>query len=936
MKILVVDDSEQNRKLLKVLLEAESFEVVAAADGEEALIVLNRTTVDAIISDILMPRMDGYRLCHEVRKSAKFNAVPFIVYTATYTSPADEKLALNFGADKFLRKPASPADIISALQEVMKEAIGYSGKELQEPQELLAMREYSEVLVRKLEENNLELAEANKSLEERTVLAEFNGEIADALSHKGTLREILRLCTEAMVHYLDAAFARIWTYNKKTHVLELQASAGIYTHINGGHARVPIGQFKIGLIASEQKPHLTNSVIGDPRVHDQEWAKREGMVAFAGYPLIVEEQLVGVMAMFARKPLSANSIKAMESVAKSVATGVERKWAEEERQKNLDRIRALHEIDCAITSTLDLHTILDVLLEKISRLFPIPSVTTVRLLNQNGELEPTACWNIDREEWQATISRKPGVLTEIVLTNRAPVIIGNLWTDPRTDHMEFFRKHHLVSYLGIPLVAQDRIVGILGIFTQDQHDFSDDEVEFLLTIAGRAAIALHKSQLYEEIKSSRSQLESANQRLDKTLKELSHFYAALTPLAPAESVEQLMDAIIERLMEATGADAALIRLWDMKASAYPIAGHRGFADEYLERVETVPSEGAVEWVVKHGEPIIAPDIASEPRFKGKVQLALGFRSCAMLPLTVNNEVRGVIHVSSRNPGYFDEEQSDHLSAVARQMSIALENRELFFNLKSSRDELEASNRVKSEFLSVMSHELRTPLNVIIGYAALIEEDLVREADEPQRHSLQKIESEADSMLAMINQIMEASQIQSGTIGVVKQPVNIAQLFQQLIAAYEFLKKKDLVLIWQASGDLPVLMTDREKLKQILRNLINNAVKFTENGTVTVSATLADSQRQSAWHGHTRPSAFGSEPFIEFKVSDTGIGIPEESLPVIFDRFKQVDSSATRAYEGVGLGLFIAKKYSELLGGQVDVESTEGRGSTFTVRIPCNA
>ena len=193
MKILVVDDSEQNRKLLKVLLEVERFEVVTASNGIEALKVMDRSMVNAIISDVLMPRMDGYRLCHEVRTSAKFKAVPFIVYTATYTSPSDEKVALDFGADKFLKKPASPEEIIGALHEVMNQAVGQPGKDLQGPQELLAMREYSEALVRKLEESNLQYAETNRILEERTALANFNAEIANALIQKVALPKILHL-----------------------------------------------------------------------------------------------------------------------------------------------------------------------------------------------------------------------------------------------------------------------------------------------------------------------------------------------------------------------------------------------------------------------------------------------------------------------------------------------------------------------------------------------------------------------------------------------------------------------------------------------------------------------------------------------------------------------------------------------------------------------
>ncbi len=116
-------------------------------------------------------------------------------------------------------------------------------------------------------------------------------------------------------------------------MLELQASAGMYTHLNGAHGRVPVGQFKIGLIAAERRPHLTNSVVGDPRVGDQEWARREGMVAFAGYPLVVDGELVGVMAMFARRPLSDAVLQALGSISREVGLGIVRKRAEEERSR---------------------------------------------------------------------------------------------------------------------------------------------------------------------------------------------------------------------------------------------------------------------------------------------------------------------------------------------------------------------------------------------------------------------------------------------------------------------------------------------------------------------------------------------------------------------------------------------------------------------------
>jgi len=171
-------------------------------------------------------------------------------------------------------------------------------------------------------------------------LALLGAEVGVALTQKADLREILQHCAESMVHHLDAAFARIWTLDRGGTVLELQASAGLYTHLDGPHGRVPVGQFKIGLIAQERRPHLTNAVWDDPRVGDKEWARREGMVAFAGHPLIVEGRLLGVMAMFARHPLTDTTLQALASVADGIALGIERKQAEKDLRRAKDDAEA--------------------------------------------------------------------------------------------------------------------------------------------------------------------------------------------------------------------------------------------------------------------------------------------------------------------------------------------------------------------------------------------------------------------------------------------------------------------------------------------------------------------------------------------------------------------------------------------------------------------
>ncbi len=181
--------------------------------------------------------------------------------------------------------------------------------------------------------------QTEESQREQVRLMALQVDVGAVLTQGNTLQEILQGCVEAFVKHLDAAFARIWTLNEKDKILELQASAGMYTHIDGEHARIPVGQYKIGLIAQERLPHLTNSVVGDPRVHDQQWAQRKKMVAFAGYPLIIDDKVVGVMAIFARQPLGETTLKSMGTIAHGLALGIQRKWDE----ANLRRAKAVAE-----------------------------------------------------------------------------------------------------------------------------------------------------------------------------------------------------------------------------------------------------------------------------------------------------------------------------------------------------------------------------------------------------------------------------------------------------------------------------------------------------------------------------------------------------------------------------------------------------------------
>ena len=191
--------------------------------------------------------------------------------------------------------------------------------------------------------DNQHLISSEAAFAERMRLAGLMTDVAVALTRNDSLPQILANCARSLVEHLDAAFARIWALNGDTNILELQASEGMYTHLNGAHSRVPVGKLEIGLIAKERKPHLTNAVLGDPRIADQEWARRENMVSFAGYPLIVGNHLVGVIAMFARVPVSRAALQAIEVIAHGIALGIERERSEDAARASTEQVARIVE-----------------------------------------------------------------------------------------------------------------------------------------------------------------------------------------------------------------------------------------------------------------------------------------------------------------------------------------------------------------------------------------------------------------------------------------------------------------------------------------------------------------------------------------------------------------------------------------------------------------
>ena len=399
------------------------------------------------------------------------------------------------------------------------------------------------------------------------------------------------------------------------------------------------------------------------------------------------------------------------------------------------------------------------------------------------------------------------------------------------------------------------------------------------------------------------------------IREIEALYEALAPFKTSGTLDELLEQAIELLIRASGADAALIGLKELESGRIYCPMARGFDERYLDSTRKLTTGSpAVEFVFTHGQPIFSPDIGADNRIADKRQVEFGYLSCAYLPLTQPESVRGVVHLASRTPGYFGPEKQAYLTAMVRHVSISIENCELLHRAT----ELENSNKIKDEFLCVISHELKTPLTAVMGYAMMLEEEAFGKNTPEQARAARVMRKNCDDLLALIRSILETTKLEAGVSALDREPVDISEMLEELECSYKVFRDHGLEMRWDYPPELPTILTDRSKLTHILQNLINNALKFTHKGRVRISAF------------HEIEAGV-----MRFEVEDTGIGIDAEKLPLIFEKFRQVDSSDRRIFEGAGLGLFLVKGFAELLGGKVSVESEVGKGSTFRLTVPCH-
>ena len=423
---------------------------------------------------------------------------------------------------------------------------------------------------------------------------------------------------------------------------------------------------------------------------------------------------------------------------------------------------------------------------------------------------------------------------------------------------------------------------------------------------------------------ARAEADRARQAAEAALRAGERLLRLGTALAKVTSVGAAADAALAAGLEVLEASTGGLYLVDATTGAQVLAASRGFPEDVVAGFGVVPADAAVPSAeaVRTGETVILrspADMAARYPHLAAVWEAMATRALVVVPLAAAGRVTGTLGYAFDRPREFPDEEIAFATAVAQRASQALERARLFDAERDARRAAEQANAVKMQFLATISHELRTPLNAIGGYAQLLELGVRGPVTPTQREDLRRIQQSQAHVVGLLDTVLDYARVDAGQVryNTVVAPVEeCLRVVEALVAPLVRERGVDYACAPSAPG--LAVRADQEKLRQILVNLLTNAVKFTpRGGRIGVTCVAAS-------------GALGERVVV--RVSDTGIGIPAEQLPRIFDPFVQVRApSASR--DGVGLGLAISRDLARGMGGDLTAESVVGVGSTFTLTLP---
>ncbi len=664
-------------------------------------------------------------------------------------------------------------------------------------------------------------------------------------------------------------------------------------------SRIPLGKGITGWVAKTG----TSLRVPDVRQEPRYMAGYTDTLSEICVPLQVGERTIGVLDVQSTKlhAFSAGDERLLTTLGGQLSTVIENARLFTEAQHRVREVTSLMQVSQALNEAKDLDTILNIVLEEAFALLGSaegsiilidpPSSNQLRIVAERGlGSEVVAAFN------SRPVYTHQGTYKRALSTGQI-VEVADTMADPDFLHDVGSRATQVTN---VPLLTKRGPIGLIAV---DGMPKDRTTRRLLTTLAGIAAVAIDRERLH---------LETAAR-----LAEVSTLYTLATQITSSLSTTSVLQSIVSILRMTLDCRACSIFLIDptkqylqLEVASGPSVAWKGIARLRI-------GEGISGRVIAERRSIYIPDTQLEHDF---IFFDPQIRSLLVVPLIVRGEAIGTLSIDATQPNAFDEEMR-LLTIAAAQAAVAIENAQLYESLQASYrdlelafDELRQLDTIKSELIQNISHELRTPLTFIKGYIELLQDGEMGALGQEQEAAIGIVANKAEVLSKLVDDIV--SMLQVGREEVETLPVHLGEIGHAACqAAQVSATEAGLTLIEDIPDDLPLVLGDKRRLGQVFDNLLQNAIKFSEpGGTITVCLKSEKTE-------------------IRAQVKDTGIGIPADQLPRIFDRFYQVDGTTTRRFGGTGLGLAIVKEIVEAHGGQVGVKSHVGQGSLFFFTVP---
>ncbi len=680
---------------------------------------------------------------------------------------------------------------------------------------------------------------------------------------------------------------------------------------------------------------LTRSVFHVPETEDpvvpaqvREAARVLDFRSAATVPMLREGDAVGAIVVARRAPgrFSDAEIELLKTFADQAVIAIENvRLFKELEARNADLTEALDQqtatadiLRVISSSPTDLQPVMEALVESAAVLCEAQNAQifrvedrAMRLVARYGPVRSSLEVGQARPITRGSVSGR--TITDCTMLHIPDLLAGVDGEYP--DIAAAIRREGIRTTVGVPLMREGVPIGSITAFRTEIRPFTDTQIALLQTFADQAVIAIENVRLFQE-------LQARTAELTRSVGELEALGEVSRAISSTLDLEVVLATIVSRANELAETDGCAIFEFDEATRAFRLRATERYPDEFvaaLRATSPVYGEGAIGRAAATREPVQVPDVTDTDVYSSRVRDALmraGYRSLLAVPLVSEDEVVGALVVNRREAGAFAGRTVEMLRTFATQSALAIQNARLFSEIETKSHELQIANRHKDEFLASMSHELRTPLNAIIGFSEVMLERLFGEVNAKQEEYLHDILSSGRHLLSLINDILDLAKIEAGRMELEPADFDLPQAIDNaLVLVRERAMRRGITLEQSIDPRLGEIKGDERKIKQVMLNLLSNAVKFTpEGGHIAVRAGLADG-------------------VAEISVADTGVGIAPADHAAVFEEFRQVGTDYARKREGTGLGLALARKFVELHGGTIRVDSQLGQGATFTFTIP---